>query len=244
MRVLVVDDDDVSAAMLVNSLERFGYEISVAEDGRAAFELIRTGLYHLIVSDWEMPGMSGIELCRQIRQRPWSGYIYVILLTFARRHCQRRAGLDCRGRRFRHQAFPARGAAGAVVPANASSRLESRDLMIFALAKLAESRDPETGAHLERIREYCRILADELSHWEAYRDQIDGEYACLLYMTSPLHDIGKVGIPDAVLLKPGKLTPAEFEIMKRHTLIGGETLEAVTRAIPRRSSWPWPATSR
>ncbi|MDZ7619826.1 MAG: HD domain-containing phosphohydrolase, partial [Patescibacteria group bacterium] len=110
--------------------------------------------------------------------------------------------------------------------------LESRELTIFALAKLAESRDSETGEHLERIREYCRILGEELSHWESHRDLVDGEYVQLLYLTSPLHDIGKVGIPDRVLLKPGRLTPEEFDIMKQHTILGANTLAAAAAAHP------------
>src|SRR6185369_4620042 len=110
--------------------------------------------------------------------------------------------------------------------------LEGRDLMIFAMAKLAESRDTDTGAHLERIREYCRILAEELWGWDKYREVIDGDYVQLIYQTSPLHDIGKVGIPDSVLLKPGRLTPEEFEVMKQHTVLGGQTLESVVEALP------------
>jgi putative two-component system response regulator len=110
--------------------------------------------------------------------------------------------------------------------------LESRDLMIFAMAKLTESRDSETGAHLERMREYSRVLAEELSNWPKYSNVIDGNYVQLVYLTSPLHDIGKVGIPDAVLLKPGRLTTEEFDIMKRHTLLGGETLSSVVKARP------------
>jgi len=100
------------------------------------------------------------------------------------------------------------------------------------MAKLAESRDKDTGAHLERMREYSRILAEELSKWPKYADIIDGDYVQLIYVTSPLHDIGKVGIPDSVLLKPGKLTPAEFEIMKTHTVLGGQTLRAVAKSRP------------
>jgi putative two-component system response regulator len=100
------------------------------------------------------------------------------------------------------------------------------------MAKLAESRDPDTGAHLERIREYCRLMAEELANDESFRDQIDGEYVDLLYLTSPLHDIGKVGVPDKVLLKPGALTHEEFEIMKQHTVIGGQTLDTVGAAHP------------
>jgi hypothetical protein len=110
--------------------------------------------------------------------------------------------------------------------------LEGRDLVIFAMAKLTESRDQETGAHLERMREYSRILAEELSSWPKYRQDVDGDYVQLLYLTCPLHDIGKVAIPDAILLKPGKLTADEFEVMKQHTVFGSDTLGSVAHARP------------
>jgi putative two-component system response regulator len=105
-------------------------------------------------------------------------------------------------------------------------------LTIFSMAKLAESRDQETGAHLERIREYCRVVADSLSRQKRFRDQMDGDYVQLIYMTSPLHDIGKVGIPDRILLKTGPLSREEFEIMKQHTIVGSRTLEAAASAHP------------
>jgi putative two-component system response regulator len=85
---------------------------------------------------------------------------------------------------------------------------------------------------LERIREYCRCLAWDLSRKARFRDQVDGDYVQLIYMTSPLHDIGKVGIRDGILRKPGPLTAEEFEIMKQHTVIGSETLEAAASAHP------------
>ena len=110
--------------------------------------------------------------------------------------------------------------------------LETRDLAIFALAKLAESRDPDTGHHLERVRSYSRILAEQLGRTSRFKDEIDAEYIRLIYLTSPLHDIGKVGIPDAVLLKPGKLTKEEFEIMKTHATLGAETLDAAMQRHP------------
>ncbi len=110
--------------------------------------------------------------------------------------------------------------------------LESRDLVIFSLARLVESRDCETGAHLERIREYCRTLAEGLSISETYSHKVDADYIQAIYITSPLHDIGKVGIPDNILLKPGKLTPSEFELMKQHAEIGRATLEDALRAYP------------
>jgi putative two-component system response regulator len=118
---------------------------------------------------------------------------------------------------------------GALAESLATS-LKNRDVMLFALAKLTESRDVEMGMHLERMREYCRILAAELSGWDEYAGGIDDEYIRLLCLTSPLHDIGKAGIPDRVLLKPGRLTPEEFETMKLHTTIGGATLAAVADA--------------
>jgi putative two-component system response regulator len=218
--------------MLANSLQEYGYEVTIANNGREAFQLIRTGLYRLVISDWEMPEISGLELCRQIRKRQWSGYIYVILLTSYKGTQNVVAGLDAGAddflsKPFQPQELHVRLRAGERILA-----LESRDLTIFTLAKLAESRDTETGAHLERMREYCRVLAEELSETGGYSDVLDGEYVQLLYLTSPLHDIGKVGIPDRVLLKPGKLTSEEFEVMKQHTLIGGSTLDAAASAHP------------
>jgi response regulator RpfG family c-di-GMP phosphodiesterase len=107
--------------------------------------------------------------------------------------------------------------------------IATRDLSVFALAKLAESRDPETGEHLERMRGYSQLLAEQLSREGPYTHLIDEQFLSDLYRSSPLHDIGKVGIPDAILLKPGKLTPDEYEIMKRHAEIGAETLETAIR---------------
>lgn len=102
---------------------------------------------------------------------------------------------------------------------------EARDLVFFTLARLAESRDPETGEHLERIEGYTRVLANWLSKNGPYQSLIDDHYCEQLCRSSILHDIGKVGIPDTVLLKPGKLTAEEFEVMKQHSRIGAEALE-------------------
>ena len=107
--------------------------------------------------------------------------------------------------------------------------LETRHLAIFALAKLAESRDPETGQHLERIREYTKALAISLTSCGQFQNTLTPTYVSTLYHTSPLHDIGKVGIPDSILLKPGRLSDEEFQAMKHHTTIGGETLGSVSR---------------
>jgi putative two-component system response regulator len=232
MRVLIVDDDEIATDVLANALTRFGHDVTSASNGIEALRLIRSGAYRLIVLDWEMPGMTGIELCRHIRERCSSGYVYIILLT-ARRGTQSIVeGLKAGADDFISKPFEP---GELEVRIHAGSRiltLESRDVIIFSLAKLAESRDLDTGAHLERIREYCRVLAEHLSLYQKYREEVDGDYIQLLYMTSPLHDIGKVGIPDRILLKAGPLTDEEFAIMKGHTTIGSETLGAAAEAHP------------
>lgn len=122
----------------------------------------------------------------------------------------------------------------ALVQERTTQIAETRDVAMFVIASLAESRDPETGEHLERIRSYSHILAEELRRDSAYSEWIDDKFISDLYRSSPLHDIGKVGIPDCILLKPGSLTDEEFEIMKEHSTIGsdalGKTIRTVTNA--------------
>jgi putative two-component system response regulator len=213
-------------------LERFGYEVSVAHNGQEAFEMIRTGRFQLVVSDWEMPLVNGPDLCRLIRQRKGSGYTYVILLTSHGGVKNVIQGLDAGADDFLTKPCQPDELRLRLRTGERIISLESRDMMIFTLAKLAETRDRATGMHLDRIREYCRILAEDLSQHEKFREVVDGDYVQLLYLTSPLHDIGKVGIPDEVLLKPGRLTPEEYALMQQHTIIGGNTLAAAAKAHP------------
>lgn len=105
----------------------------------------------------------------------------------------------------------------------------TRDLVFSSLAKLAESRDPETGQHLARIQHYTRLLAEDLRDHVCYRTQLNHATIETIVRSSVLHDIGKVGIPDHILLKPGRLTPDEFEIMKQHASIGARTLESAVK---------------
>ncbi len=104
---------------------------------------------------------------------------------------------------------------------------ESQMSTIFALVKLAESRDDETGDHVERTAELCKLMAIYLRKYPKYSGVIDNEYIDNIYKASPLHDIGKVGIPDGILLKKGRLTEEEFQIMKSHVEIGHDTLKEV-----------------
>ncbi len=111
----------------------------------------------------------------------------------------------------------------------------SRIALILGLAKLAEYRDEDTGAHLERIREYAKSIAIALSEQPKYKQYITEDYINDIYQSSILHDIGKVGIQDAILLKPGKLTPEEFEIIKSHPVIGGDALSSIESSSQVRS---------
>lgn len=118
-----------------------------------------------------------------------------------------------------------------LVKANNEIR-KAKNAMIFALATLAEFRDSETGAHTLRIREYCKVLAVRLKGVKQFKGQITKQFIENIYNTSVLHDIGKVGIPDAILLKKGKLSKEEFEIMKKHAEIGGKALARVYESHP------------
>ena len=109
---------------------------------------------------------------------------------------------------------------------------EAQMTTIYSLVKLSESRDDNTGAHIERVAEFCKILAINLRNRPKYEDYINDEYVDNIYKASALHDIGKVGIPDSILLKPGKLSLEEFEIMKTHTTIGANTLLEVKKKYP------------
>jgi putative two-component system response regulator len=232
MKILIVDDNAIALEVLRNVLQRAGHEVRAARGGREALELIRCGEFSLVVSDWEMPGLSGVSLCQAVRDEDLPRYVYFILLTGHDTNQDKIAGLDAGADDFITKPFDAAELAARVRSAERMLTLETRDVAIFAMAKLAESRDPETGAHLERVQRYCKILTQGLRRAGRFPGQVDDEFVRLIYLTSPLHDIGKVGIPDCVLLKPGRLSDHEFEIMKTHTTLGGQTLEAALRQFP------------
>ncbi|MBI3466223.1 MAG: response regulator [Planctomycetes bacterium] len=232
MDILVVDDNEIAQQLVCHALQREGHRVLVACNGQEALNILSTRPCRLVISDWVMPEMDGVELCRQIRSATFSNYIYIILLTTRNRTPDIVEGISAGADDFLVKPFQAAELCVRVRAGERILQLETRDLIIFAMAKLAESRDQETGTHLERICNYALILAQHLAEQPEYRTQIEPGFAQMIHLTSPLHDIGKVGIPDGVLLKPGRLSAAEFEIMKQHTTIGAETLDAVLRQHP------------
>ena len=232
MQVLIVDDDDFALDMVEHALTRMGYSAVRASDGREAMRILALGEIRLVITDWDMPGMNGVELCRAIRREDLSGYVYIIMLTGREGRKQRMEGLYAGADDFLNKPLDPDELLVCLKTAERILSLETREVALFALAKLAESRDPETGAHIERVQNYARLIAQNLPTDVKKRYGIDDDYTRLLYQTSPLHDLGKVGIPDAVLLKPGKHTPEEFEVMKTHAAIGAQTLQAALRRFP------------
>jgi cyclic di-GMP phosphodiesterase len=231
MRILIVDDDDLALGLLETVLGRAGHQVDRARNGEEALDRVRSGVHRLIISDWEMPQMDGLSLCRKVRAMS-TNYIYFMLLTAHNSTQDIVEGLSAGADDFVVKPFKAAEMLLRVRTGERLLSLETRDIAIFAMAKLAESRDCDTGQHLERVRCYSQMLARQLMEDSAYRDAIDDGFVRLMYETSPLHDIGKVGIPDRILQKPGKLTAEEFEIMKTHTLLGEQTLDAALEKYP------------
>ena len=185
MQILVVEDDEISREMLEHTLVEAGFEVQTACDGIDALEKLRAGACRLVVSDWDMPRMNGINLCQAIRRGEFAGYVYVILVTSHDSPQETVEGLTAGADDFIKKPFDPPELVVRVRTGERLLSLESREVTIFALAKLAESRDPETGAHLDRVRNYCRLLAQQLAPHPKFRSEIDGEFIRLIYATSP-----------------------------------------------------------
>jgi putative two-component system response regulator len=232
LNILLVDDDDTALAIAEKILKNEGHNILLAEDGEEALEVIRRQDIQIVISDWNMPKMDGIALSRTIRAQSSIGYIYIIMVTSRNSKQDLLEGLDAGADDFITKPFEPAELLVRVRNARRVLALQTTSLTLFSLAKLAESKDTDTGLHLERIRDYSKLLAERLIMDSDFHEQVSPNFAELLYETSPLHDIGKVGIPDHVLLKPGSLNDAEWVVMKRHTQIGAETLNAVLEKYP------------
>ncbi|MBL9124826.1 MAG: response regulator [Planctomycetaceae bacterium] len=232
MRILIVDDDGITRDLLRDVLQGAGFDVVEAGTAEEALGVLRADDVRMVITDWEMPGMGGLELCRTIRRREFTSYVYVILLTSRCSRLEAVEGMTAGADDFVAKPFHKGELLARVRAGERVLSLENREMVILALAKLAASRDSEGGQHLERLRRYARILAEALGRHPEYQQRVDAELVSLVYQTAPLHDIGKVGVPDAILLKQGKLTEEEFALMQTHTLIGAETLDAALRNYP------------
>ena len=255
--VLVVDDNEMNRDMLVRRLNPLGYHVEIACDGRQALDMFNERNFDLVLLDIMMPVMDGFEVLNQLKASPKFKSIPVIMITAlddsaTAARCINLGADDYLTKPFDPTLLKAR--VGACLERKRlhdyesfyrnqieryNSELEDRvrrqvreitDAQlgaIFAMSKLAESRDPETGEHLERMREYCKVLSERLSKLAKYNSIIDDAFIADIYAASPLHDIGKVGIDDAVLLKKGKLTEKERDFIREHVRWGARILEPI-----------------
>ncbi|NJL19896.1 MAG: two-component system response regulator [Leptolyngbyaceae cyanobacterium SM1_3_5] len=215
-KVLVVDDHPASRMTAVALLTVDGYEVLEADGGAAALSRVAESDPDLILLDVMMPGMDGFEVCRRLKQDEQTRLTPVVFVTALNDRRARVRGIEAGGDDFLTKPFDQLELSARVKSLIRQKRL-NEDLdhagqVLFSIARTVESRDPNTGDHCERLVNRGRAFGEFLNlSRNDIRDLKWGGY---------LHDIGKVGIPDAVLLKMGKLTPEEWEIMRQHVLIG------------------------
>ncbi|MCX7166874.1 MAG: two-component system response regulator [Rhodocyclales bacterium] len=255
--LLIVDDVPANLGVLGDLLHDAGYQVKAATSGRTALRYAaQQPQPALVLLDVMMPEMDGYQVLAALRQDPVTRDIPVVFLTaldnardeergfqhgaadyitkpikpdvvLARVRSQLLAGLARSWLRDQNTALEA----------EVTRRMEENELIqtvsIRALAHLAETRDPETGNHILRTQGYVHLLATQLRDHPRFAATLDDSYIKMLAHSAPLHDIGKVGIPDSILQKPGKLTPDEWEIMKTHSRLGSEAIEQAERDIDK-----------
>ncbi|MCK9389948.1 MAG: two-component system response regulator [Syntrophales bacterium] len=241
--ILVVDDTPDNL-ILMNSLLKDDYKVKIANSGEKALKIVTSeSPPDLILLDIMMPGMDGYEVCRRLKHDPKTMHIPVIFLTAKVGLQDEQKGLELGAvdyitkpisppivmvRVKNHLALKA--AADFLRDQNDFLELEvvkrtqeliaSNDVTILAMTSLAETRDLETGNHIRRTQFYVKALAERLLDHPRFAWFMTDTNIIILFKSAPLHDIGKVGIPDRILLKPGRFEPHEFEIMKTHSALG------------------------
>lgn len=215
-RVLAVDDHPVNLELLREYLAGTGCEFLVAYDGVAALEAVARDRPDLVLLDVVMPRLDGIEVCRRIKADPANRLLPVVLVTSLSRVEDRIRGFEAGADDFLTKPLDRRELMARVLTLirakEAYDKLDDAEHVMAAFARVVEAKDGGTEAHVERVARSARALAEAARLSAAELD--------LAYFGGVVHDIGKVGIPDAVLLKPGSLTLAETELMRRHVVVG------------------------
>jgi putative two-component system response regulator len=256
--ILVVDDTPANLTLLAKMLGDRGYRVRPVPSGSLALKAAASDPPDLVLLDISMPEMDGFEVCRRLKEDPRLKEVPIIFIsalteTEGKVKAFHRGGVDYITKPFQIEEVEARvethlrlRSAQAelarynryleqLVDEKVKEISESQLATIFAMVKLAESRDDETGTHIWRVREYCLALANALRDQQAFAPVLTDPFVRDLYNAAPLHDIGKVGISDLILLKPDRHTAEEFEIMKTHTTLGARTLQGVGERYPRNS---------
>ena len=255
-RILIVDDSPEGIKMLANALPR-NFVKQAATSGERALRLLEKAadLPDLILLDVMMPGMDGFEVCRVLKEDPRFRDIPVIFLSgrkdlqdklqglahgavdyitkpFKVDEVRTRVDVHLRIRSIQRELERRKQFLEELVEDKARALLEMQLSTIYALIRLTEHRDEIIGGHLERTQRICVGIAQRLAELPEFQKTVDAEFIDRIYKASPLHDIGKMSVPDGIYLKPGRLTPEEFEIMKTHTTVGVESLVNVLSKYP------------
>lgn len=254
--IMVVDDTPANLRLLDQTLQEEGYRVTAFPRGQMALKAAVRQPPDLILLDINMPDMDGYQLCQRLKENSELKEIPVIFISAGGETAQKleafaAGGVDYVTKPFQLPEVKARvhthlklrwtqlelekhnQQLETMVRDKVQEISEAQIASIMALSKLTEIRDYETGKHIERVQHFCRLLAETLRREGAWPEQLDGDFLHNIFYAAPLHDIGKVGISDLILLKPGRLTSREFEVMKRHVDIGADTLEAVQKKYPR-----------
>jgi putative two-component system response regulator len=248
--VILVVDDTPDNLTLIAALLKDLYTVKAANSGEKALKIASGELLpDLILLDIMMPGMSGLEVARQLKAEPRTRDIPIIFLT-----AMASTEDETRGLSMGAADYITKPISPPVVLARVATQLKVKgaadylrdkndfleqevarrtrevvaiqDVTIHAMASLAETRDNETGNHIRRTQHYVKVLAEHLREHPRFRHFLDDATIRMLFTSAPLHDIGKIGIPDRILLKPGRFTPEEFEIMKEHPRLGRDAIAA------------------
>lgn len=246
--VLVVDDTPDNLSLMAGLLKDH-YRVVLANHGEKALKLARAeDPPDLILLDIMMPGLSGYDVCKILKDDPATQHIPIIFLTAMTAAEEEKKGLEMGAVDFitkpvNPPIMLARVSTQLQVKAAAdflrdkNDYLETevqrrgrelaaiQDVTILAMASLAETRDNDTGNHIRRTQHYLRLLANQLRRHPRFSRFLDERTIDILFKSAPLHDIGKVGIPDRILLKPGRFEPHEFEIMKTHCKLGRDAIQ-------------------
>lgn len=252
--ILVVDDAPENL-LLMQTMLKDQYRVKGASHGARALKIAAAAPQpDLILLDVVMPEMDGYEVCRQLKADPQTAHIPIIFITARNDAEDERYGLDLGAADYLtkpingpimlarvHNHLMVKAAAdflrdkAAYLEQEVNKRTREisliQDATSLALASLAEARDSETGNHIRRTQHYVKLLAEHLADHPRFRAVLMPDNIVTLFKSAPLHDIGKVGIPDRILLKPGRLTPEEFEIMKTHTTLGRDAIANAERAV-------------
>jgi len=254
--ILMVDDNPTNL-VLINNLLKHDYRIKVANNGVTALRIAAGEVRpDLILLDIMMPEMDGYEICRRLKADPRLRDIPVIFITARSSPDDEARGLELGAADYITKPISPpimlarikthlRLKASSDFLRNRSAYLERevqrrmrevlevQDITIEMMASLAETRDNETANHIRRTQHYVRALARHLQGQPRFAEYFSDECIELLFKLAPLHDIGKIGIPDSVLLKPGRLDQAEFDLMKTHTTLGGDAIARAERQSSR-----------